>query len=476
MAITDATRASHRTSRPKTLGTPASARLGAEGGHAFALVRRLALVFLAVLTFCVAGAWILAQPIDAFSILVHWMPVAVAILASLYVVELIGVTDRPLPPITAETLFWAIATSCIVMAVGYAIAPTYAPSTALVCLAPVVSAVCVYLQRKWVETRGEPERVSSIVFARNRAEAIRALAELAQVPIVEVASIVLPKGVLDRDSIAGIRIEPTDNTLEAIATHEVALLVVAHTDHSADLQTLLTTCAGAGCLVERVDDLVAKAQGRVNLAAVDPIDLLRRLTAQANRFSMQRAYDLVFATLIAVPALVLSLLVAALVKATSRGPVLFQQTRVGRWGNEFTILKFRTMRVDAEKNTGPVFASQDDPRITPVGRFLRKTRLDELPQLINVVRGDMSIVGPRPERPYFVHNLSKSIPFYDARHAVRPGLTGWAQVRYSYGSDDLDARNKLAYELYYVVHRSTVFYFAVLLETVKVVLFQRGSR
>ena len=163
-------------------------------------------------------------------------------------------------------------------------------------------------------------------------------------------------------------------------------------------------------------------------------------------------------------------------KLTSRGPALFAQTRVGRWGREFTIYKFRTMRVDAEKETGPVWATQDDPRVTKIGKFLRKTRLDEIPQLFNVIRGDMSLIGPRPERPHFVRNLSKTIPYYDARHAVRPGLTGWAQVRYQYGSDDEDARNKLSYELYYILHRSTVFYFAVLLETVKVVLFQRGSR
>ena len=173
--------------------------------------------------------------------------------------------------------------------------------------------------------------------------------------------------------------------------------------------------------------------------------------------------------------LLLSFPVALLVRLTSKGPALYSQKRVGRWGREFTIYKFRTMSVDAEQATGPVWAQANDPRITPLGRFLRKTRLDELPQFWNVLRGDMSLVGPRPERMKFVENLRVEIPFYDVRHAVRPGITGWAQIRYPYGSTVKDAKRKLEYELFYIANRSSAFYFAVMLETLKVILFRRGG-
>jgi len=475
MATTDATR-SRPTATRISRGGPVPVRLGVERGYPFSLVRKLVLVFLGVLTFCVAGAWLLAQNANPGVILIHWVPVAVAILASLYVVELVGVTERPLPPITAESLFWAIATSCIVMAVGYAIAPTYPPSTTLVCLAPVVSAVCIYLQRKWIEARGiEAESLRAILFAGDRAAAIRAMAELAQLPYIRVSSIIMPDGIEDRAPLAGVEIDTPDRIPTWIKNYDARLIIVSDADN-ANLNPVLSPCIGAGCMVERVDDLVARSQGRLNLAVVDEIDLLGRLSAQANRFSFQRVFDLVFGLLIAIPSAILAVFIAITVKLTSKGPIFFKQTRVGRWGREFTVYKFRTMRVNAERESGPVFASRDDPRITRIGRFLRKTRMDEIPQLVNVFLGDMSLIGPRPERPYFVANLGRNIAFYHARHAVRPGLTGWAQVRYQYGSDDDDARNKLAYELYYILHRSAVFYFAVLLETVKVVLFRRGSR
>jgi lipopolysaccharide/colanic/teichoic acid biosynthesis glycosyltransferase len=204
--------------------------------------------------------------------------------------------------------------------------------------------------------------------------------------------------------------------------------------------------------------------------------MLGRLTSRASLFSAQRFLDLGIATLLIPFSALVGIPAALLVRLTSRGPVFYRQERVGRWGRKFLIYKFRTMRADAEKHTGPVWAAENDPRITRVGRILRKVRVDELPQLWNVIRGDMSLVGPRPERPFFVEELGQKIPLYDARHCVRPGVTGWAQIRYHYAGSEDDARNKLAYELFYVLNRSLTFYFAVLLETVKVVLFTRGSR
>jgi sugar transferase (PEP-CTERM system associated) len=169
-------------------------------------------------------------------------------------------------------------------------------------------------------------------------------------------------------------------------------------------------------------------------------------------------------------------LIAVLIKLNSRGPVFFRQKRVGEMEREFLLYKFRTMRQDAEKGTGAVWAEKNDPRVTAVGRFLRKTRLDELPQFYNVLRGDMSFIGPRPERPEFVQKLKEMIPFYPERHFVKPGLTGWAQIRYAYGASTEDAVEKLRYDLYYIKHLSLFLDMLVMLETMKVMLFGKGAR
>jgi sugar transferase (PEP-CTERM system associated) len=168
----------------------------------------------------------------------------------------------------------------------------------------------------------------------------------------------------------------------------------------------------------------------------------------------------------------LMLITYAIVKLSSPGPALYHQRRVGQLGREFTIHKFRTMRTDAEAKTGAVWASAQDPRIYPLGRMLRRTRLDELPQLWNVLRGEMSFVGPRPERPEFVARLAREIPFYGQRHAVKPGVTGWAQVRYSYGASVEDAMEKLQYDLFYIKNLSIGFDLFIILSTIKTVLLR----
>jgi sugar transferase (PEP-CTERM system associated) len=172
----------------------------------------------------------------------------------------------------------------------------------------------------------------------------------------------------------------------------------------------------------------------------------------------------------------IGLLVAIAVKLTSRGPVFYHQARVGQHGRVFTVHKFRSMQQDAEAGTGPVWASKDgDPRVTPIGRMLRRSRLDELPQLWNVLLGDMSFVGPRPERPEFVADLTKQIPFYGQRHIVRPGLTGWAQVRYTYGASTEDALQKLQYDLFYIKNLSLALDVFIMMETIKTVVLRRGA-
>ena len=172
----------------------------------------------------------------------------------------------------------------------------------------------------------------------------------------------------------------------------------------------------------------------------------------------------------------LMLIVAALVKLSSAGPALYHQERVGLNGRIFTVHKFRTMRLDAEAGTGPVWTQPNDSRVTPLGRLLRRARFDELPQLWNVLRGDMSFVGPRPERPSFVDQLTATIPFYGQRHVVKPGITGWAQIRYTYGASVEDAIEKLQYDLYYIKNLSIALDFVIVLETIKTVVLRRGAQ
>ena len=164
------------------------------------------------------------------------------------------------------------------------------------------------------------------------------------------------------------------------------------------------------------------------------------------------------------------------IRLDSSGPVLYRQKRVGRSGRIFTCYKFRTMRPDAEADIGPTWADDDDPRITRVGRFLRIARLDEIPQLWCVLKGDMAFVGPRPERPEFVDWLTREIPYYNIRHMVRPGITGWAQIRYKYGNTILDAKEKLQYDLFYIKNASIGLDVFIMFQTIKILLLRRGAQ
>jgi lipopolysaccharide/colanic/teichoic acid biosynthesis glycosyltransferase len=165
-----------------------------------------------------------------------------------------------------------------------------------------------------------------------------------------------------------------------------------------------------------------------------------------------------------------------LIKIDSRGPIFYRQERIGLHGRPFSLIKFRSMVVDAEVGGVARWASRQDPRVTRIGRLIRLTRIDELPQILNVLRGDMAFVGPRPERPSFVEELGRIIPHYDDRACVKPGITGWAQVNYPYGASVEDARMKLAYDLYYISRRSLFLDLLILIATVRVVLLQEGAR
>ena len=187
----------------------------------------------------------------------------------------------------------------------------------------------------------------------------------------------------------------------------------------------------------------------------------------------KRLMDIGFASFGALVSMPIMLIVAVMVKLESKGPIIYKQERTGKNGKSFTIFKFRTMSTDAEKN-GAVWASVNDPRVTRIGNFLRKSRLDELPQFFNIIEGSMSFVGPRPERPEFNTNLATEIDFYDLRHLVHPGLTGWAQVMYPYGASIEDAREKLQYDLYYIKNHSVWLDISIILKTIKIVVMGKG--
>jgi exopolysaccharide biosynthesis polyprenyl glycosylphosphotransferase len=189
---------------------------------------------------------------------------------------------------------------------------------------------------------------------------------------------------------------------------------------------------------------------------------------------LQRSFDVTFALLLILLTAPLLAVIAGAIKIDSAGPVLFRQLRVGLHGKTFVIYKFRSMCQDAELETGPVWTRERDERVTAVGRLLRKFRLDEILQAFNVLRGEMSLVGPRPERPYFVARLEQEIPFYNLRHYVKPGITGWAQVMYPYGDSVEAAYEKLQYDFYYAKHKSLAGDTGILLKTLKIVLLGRG--
>jgi exopolysaccharide biosynthesis polyprenyl glycosylphosphotransferase len=232
-----------------------------------------------------------------------------------------------------------------------------------------------------------------------------------------------------------------------------------------------------GVEIDEVGNLLERLTGKMQLEGLRPSNLLF-----CEGFNMKQSLQLtqrLASTIIALVGLLLFLpffpFVALAIKLSSKGPIFFSQTRVGLENETFMVHKFRTMAVDAEAK-GARWATKDDPRVTRLGGFLRKTRIDEIPQLWNVLRGEMSFVGPRPERPEFTSWLAEEIPFYNLRHMVRPGLTGWAQVRYGYGATLAEAREKLAYDLYYLKHKSMGLDLLIMFETIKTIVRRRGAQ
>jgi sugar transferase (PEP-CTERM system associated) len=234
----------------------------------------------------------------------------------------------------------------------------------------------------------------------------------------------------------------------------------------------------AGFTIEEAGSTFEAVCGRISTKELRPSQLIftGELGPRLGSLLIQDVLNFAISMVGAIVTLPIMLLVGLAVKLTSPGPVLYKQTRVGKNGGLFLLYKFRSMRADAEAETGAVWASKDDPRTTPVGKFLRRLRLDELPQFFNVLRGEMSLVGPRPERPEFVKTLSEQIPYYRQRHCVKPGITGWAQINHKYGDTLEDTVTKLEYDFYYIKNISTSLDAYIIFHTLKTMLLSRGAQ
>ena len=264
-----------------------------------------------------------------------------------------------------------------------------------------------------------------------------------------------------------------------VADHQIKKVVIALNDRRRQLpmEALLNLRVQGVEVVDAVS-FYAQISGRIPVKSLKPSDLI--FTDGFNRAEINHISKRVLDLFLALAGLAVSLpiffILAVLIKLSSRGPVFYRQERVGEKGRPFMVIKFRSMPQDAESASGPVWASENDPRVTRLGRWMRIWRLDEIPQMINVLKGEMSFVGPRPERPVFVDQLRKTIPYYDLRFTVKPGLTGWAQIKYRYGATEEDALEKLEYDLYYIKHLSPFFDVTIVIETIQVILARKGSR
>ena len=266
-------------------------------------------------------------------------------------------------------------------------------------------------------------------------------------------------------------------TARRLQVDEIVVALTERRSGSMPLRQLLD-CKLSGIKVYDIATHFEKTLGQIRIDYVNAGWLIfgTGFNQGLGRTIVKRAFDLLCAALLIVLALPVMVVTAALIKLESRGPLLYRQERVGQNGKTFYVNKFRSMRTDAEKDGQPVWAVANDSRVTRIGAVIRKLRIDELPQLFNVLKGDMSLVGPRPERPFFVDQLTAQIPYFAARHSVKPGVTGWAQVRYQYGSTIEDSQEKLQYDLYYVKNHSLFLDIVILFETVFVVLTAKGAR
>ncbi len=267
-----------------------------------------------------------------------------------------------------------------------------------------------------------------------------------------------------------------ESSLRAIVKERSINVVVVprHLKHNSNFTNELYRLLSQGVEIHDLANFYELVMRKIPLADVDETWFLDHLVNRSKFYSqLKRAGEVLLAILLQIALLPFELIIALITKITSPGPALYKQIRVGKNDKEFALYKFRTMRIDAEKN-GAQWSGTEDNRVTPFGKLLRRTHFDELPQLINVIKGDLSFVGPRPERPEFVTILKEKIPYYDIRHIVQPGVTGWAQINYRYGASVEDAYEKLQHEIYYIKNRSIILDLAIIIKTIRSVFINHG--
>ncbi len=272
-------------------------------------------------------------------------------------------------------------------------------------------------------------------------------------------------------------LEDMENVVESERINSI-VINTQQLNGSFPTEALLRMRLSGGVTIEEFPSFFERVTARIHLGMFHPSWVI--FSQRSHDTQLKAAAREVFYRFLALIGLVVSspivLVTAILIKLESKGPILYRQERVGKDGRLIEVIKFRSMRVDAEKNGDAVWARPNDDRVTRVGRIIRKIRVDEIPQFWSILKGDMSFIGPRPERPHFVEMLATEIPFYEHRHLVHPGLTGWAQIKYPYGASIEDARRKLEYDLYYIKNQSIVLDVIILFETIKTILFGRGAR
>jgi sugar transferase (PEP-CTERM system associated) len=272
---------------------------------------------------------------------------------------------------------------------------------------------------------------------------------------------------------------PSDSTLALVEREGVNRILVAGAESGAEFPVQeLVTLRLKGVPIENCHTFYERLTSKISIVDLQPGWIIFSTGFRRTRWILcaKRVIDMLVSAVGLILTLPISLITAIAIMLDSRGPIFYCQERVGENEHTFTLYKFRSMLHNAEGKTGPVWAAGEDPRVTRVGKIIRKLRIDEIPQMFNVLKGEMSFVGPRPERPFFVSKLKEKVPYYHLRFSVKPGLTGWAQISYPYGGSEEDAIEKLQYDLYYIKNVSPLFDLQILFETIKVVLLSRGAQ
>ncbi len=378
-------------------------------------------------------------------------------------------------------LIEVMGTVCVLLALLYYVYPSLALRREIFLIgASLVGLVLILWRRLFVAINSHSELADRVLLFGDGPLSdplVREIETRPELGMRIVSQFVLPPDELQHE--CGTLSQGADDLLGVVRTHRVNRILVASGDRRGKLpvETLLVL-KSQGVRIEDAADVYEEMTGKVPIESLRLGWLLFSPGFCVSRFL--RSYKRMVSILISILGLLLTLalvpFVMLAIKLTSEGPVFYKQKRVGLNGKVFECYKFRTMRADAEADSGPTWADDDDPRITHVGRFLRISRLDEIPQLWNVLRGDMSLVGPRPERPEFADWLRREIPHYQLRQCIRPGITGWAQIRFKYTSSVEDAKEKLRYDLFYVKNMSPGLDVLVFLQTIKVILLGRGAQ